>query len=187
VTNEYDVIVLDVMLPGPDGIAVCQRLRRDAALATPVIMLTARDRLEDKLAGFDAGADDYLVKPFDLPELVARVEALARRGHADAARYEIGDLVLDAQARQVTRAGRSITLSKSGFAILAVLMRESPRVVARRELERELWGDDPPDSDALRSHLYNLRRAVDRPFGGGMIRTLPGTGYCIRVQDAADS
>ncbi len=187
VANEYDVMVLDVMLPGPDGMEVCQRLRRDARLATPIIMLTARDQLEDKLAGFDAGADDYLVKPFDLPELVARVEALARRGHGGAARYQIGELALDAEAMRVTRAGQPVALSKSAFTILALLMRESPRVVSRRELERELWGDDPPDSDALRSHLYNLRRAVDRPFGTGMVRTVTGMGYCIRGAEDAEN
>ena len=185
-TEDYDVVVLDVMLPGPDGIAVCAKLRREAKLATPVIMLTARDRLEDKLAGFDAGADDYLVKPFDLPELVARVEALARRRQGLAARFEVGDLVLDADTLQVTRAGRPVTLSRSAFTILNVLVREHPRVVSRRQIERELWGDDPPDSDALRSHLYNLRRAVDKPFGAPMIHTVTGSGYCIRASgDAA--
>ena len=120
------------------------------------------------------GADDYLVKPFDLPELVARVEALARRRQGLAARFEIGDLVLDADTLQVTRAGRPVTLSRSAFTILNVLMREHPRVVSRRQIERELWGEDPPDSDALRSHLYNLRRAVDKPFGAPMIHTVTG-------------
>ena len=180
-TGDYDVVVLDIMLPGPDGIEVCARLRRDAKLATPIIMLTARDRLGDKLAGFEVGADDYLIKPFDLPELVARVEALARRRQGLATRFEVGDLTLDADTLQVTRAGRPVTLSKSAFTILAVLVREHPRVVSRRQIERELWGEDPPDSDALRSHLYNLRRAVDRPFGAPMIHTVTGSGYYIRA------
>ena len=179
-TGDYDVIVLDIMLPGPDGLEVCARLRRDARLGTPIIMLTARDRLEDKLAGFDAGADDYLVKPFDMPELVARVEALARRRKGLVSRFEIGDLVVDADARQVTRAGRAIALSRTAFTILHVLAREHPKVVSRRALERALWDDDPPDSDALRSHLYNLRRAVDRPFAEPLIHTVTGSGYCIR-------
>ncbi len=184
-TGDYDVVVLDVRLPGPDGIEVCARLRREAKRSTPIIMLTARDRLEDKLAGFDAGADDYLVKPFDLPELVARVEALARRRQGLAARFEIGDLVLDADTLQVTRAGRPVTLSRSAFTILAVLVREHPRVVSRRQIEHELWGEDPPDSDALRSHLYNLRQAVDKPFGTPMIQTVTGSGYCIRASGEA--
>ena len=184
-TADYDVLVLDVMLPGPDGVSVCARLRREAKLATPIIMLTARDRLEDKLAGFEAGADDYLVKPFDLPELVARVEALARRRQGLDASFEIGDLVLDADTRQVTRAGRPVTLSRSAFTILNVLVREHPRVVSRRQIERELWGEDPPDSDALRSHLYILRRAVDKPFGAPMIHTVTGSGYCIRAPGEA--
>lgn len=184
VTNDYDVIVLDIMLPGPDGLEVCERLRRDAKLGTPIIMLTARDRLEDKLAGFETGADDYLVKPFDMPELVARVEALARRDRGLATRFEIGDLVVDLDSRQVRRAGQAISLSRTAFTILGVLAREHPKVVSRRELEHELWGDSPPDSDALRSHLYNLRRAVDRPFAQPMIHTLSGAGYCIRERSS---
>ncbi len=180
VTNDYDVIVLDIMLPGPDGLEVCERLRRDAKLGTPIIMLTARDRLEDKLAGFETGADDYLVKPFDMPELAARVEALARRDRGLASRFEVGDLVVDLDTRQVTRAGQAISLSRTAFTILSVLAREHPKVVARRELEHEVWGDSPPDSDALRSHLYNLRRAVDRPFAQPIIQTVSGAGYRIR-------
>ena len=179
-TGDYDVIVLDILLPGPDGLEVCRRLRQDARLGTPIIMLTAREMLEDKLAGFDAGADDYLVKPFDMPELVARVEALARRSRGLVSRFEIGDLVVDADARQVTRAGRPVALSRTAFTILYVLARAHPKVVSRRELERVLWDDDPPDSDALRSHLYNLRRAVDRPFAAPLIHTVTGSGYCIR-------
>ena len=179
-TNDYDVIVLDIMLPGPDGLEVCARLRRDAKLSTPIIMLTARDRLEDKLTGFETGADDYLVKPFDMPELVARVEALARRDRGLASRFEIGDLVVDVDTRQVTRAEKTIGLSRTAFTILSVLAREHPKVVSRRELEHELWGDSPPDSDALRSHLYILRRAVDRPFSYAMVHTVSGAGYCIR-------
>ena len=183
VTGDYDVVVLDVMLPGMDGFAVCRRLRADARLTTPIIMLTARDRLDDKLTGFDAGADDYLVKPFDMPELVARIEALARRAKGIASRYEAGDLVLDADTAEVTRAGIPVTLSRTGFRLLELLMREHPRVVSRREIERELWGDEPPDSDALRSHLYNLRQAVDRPFGHDIVTTVPGRGYCLRFPD----
>ncbi|MEJ2088788.1 MAG: response regulator transcription factor [Gammaproteobacteria bacterium] len=180
VTESFDVIVLDIMLPGLDGIEVCRRLRADAKLATPIIMLTARDQLEDKLKGFDVGADDYLVKPFDMPELVARIEALVRRGRGMDSTYEVGDLKLDADSLQITRAGTPITLSKTVFEILRILMREYPKVVKRADLERELWGDDPPDSDALRSHLYNLRQAVDRPFDTPMIETITGQGYRLK-------
>lgn len=176
-TEHFDVIVLDVMLPGVDGIEVCRKLRSEARLATPIIMLTARDQLDDKLKGFDVGADDYLVKPFDMPELVARIEALVRRARGVESRYVVGDLTLDVATLEVARAGTPITLSRTLFEILKVLMREHPRVVTRQELERALWGEDPPDSDALRSHLYNLRQAVDRPFDHPLIETIPGRGY----------
>lgn len=180
VTESFDVIVLDIMLPGLDGLEVCKRLRNDAKLSTPIIMLTARDQLQDKLTGFDVGADDYLVKPFDMPELVARIEALIRRGKGLDSKYQIGELSLDVETLEVTRSGTPVNLSKTVFEILKVLMREHPRVVSRSDLERELWGEDPPDSDALRSHLYNLRQAVDKPFESSMIETITGQGYRIR-------
>ncbi|MEJ2133106.1 MAG: response regulator transcription factor, partial [Gammaproteobacteria bacterium] len=180
VTESYDAIVLDIMLPGLDGLEVCRRLRADAQLTTPIIMLTARDQLDDKLKGFDVGADDYLVKPFDMPELEARVEAIIRRSKGLAKRYQIGELSLDAETFEVRRGDTAIQLSKTLFEILKILMRESPRVVSRNTLERELWGDDLPDSDALRSHLYNLRRLVDRPFDSAYIQTLAGQGYRLK-------
>jgi DNA-binding response OmpR family regulator len=184
-TQPFDAIVLDLMLPGVDGITVCKRLRKDAQLTTPILMLTARDQLDDKLAGFDVGADDYLVKPFDLPELVARIEALMRRGRGLTSTYSAGDLTIDLDTMQVHRAGVEIKLSRTLFDILRILLRESPKVVPREIIERELWGDDLPDSDTLRSHLYNLRRAVDKPFDFPMIETLAGRGYRIRTRDAA--
>ena len=179
-TETYDVFVLDVMLPGVDGLEVCRRVREDARLATPIIMLTARDRLDDKLGGFAAGADDYLVKPFAMPELAARIEALTRRGRGPTGRFEVGDVLLDADTFEVTRQGVRIELPKTCFVVLKTLMREHPRVVPRRVLEREVWDDEPPDSDALRSHLYNLRQALDRPFEVPVVTTIPGRGYCLR-------
>lgn len=184
VTESFDAIVLDVMLPGVDGLEVCRRLREDAGLTTPIIMLTARDQLEDKLAGFERGSDDYLVKPFDMPELVARIESLIRRNEGIEQRLEVGDLVLDIKTLEVTRGGEQLHLSKTLFEILKILMRESPNVVTRETLERDIWGDDLPDSDTLRSHMYNLRRIVDRPFDTAMIGTRPGLGYTLR--QAAD-
>jgi DNA-binding response OmpR family regulator len=185
VTRPFDAIVLDIMLPGLDGFEVCQRLRRDARLTTPILVLTARDRLDDKLRGFDSGADDYLVKPFDLPELVARIEALLRRRRGLASVYTVGDLTLDLETHEVRRGGLEIRLSRTLFEMLRILMRESPKIVPRETLERELWGDDLPDSDTLRSHLYNLRRAVDKPFDTPLIETLAGRGYRIRAGVAA--
>ena len=180
VTERFDAIVLDIMLPGLNGIEVCQRLRKEAQLTTPIIMLTARDQLDDKLKGFDVGADDYLVKPFDLPELVARIDALIRRDRGVAKTYQVGELSMNLDTMEVHRGDSEIKLSRTLFDILKILLRESPNVVPRSTLERELWGDDLPDSDTLRSHLYNLRRAVDRPFPKPLIETLAGRGYRVR-------
>jgi len=181
VSNRYDVIVLDVMLPGLDGISLCRKLREQARRTTPVLMLTARDTLDDKIAGLDAGADDYLVKPFEVRELEARVRALLRRQRGALARevYTVGDLVLDTATLQVTRAGQSLTLTPIGLKMLTVLMRASPGVVSRQQLEREVWGDLLPDSDTLRSHLYNLRKVIDKPFDRPLLHTLASTGYRI--------
>lgn len=180
VTNDYDVLVLDIMMPGIDGYEVCRRLRNDANSTVPVIMLTARDELDDKLTGFDAGADDYLIKPFDMPELEARIEALIRRSRGIDAQLVVGPLTMDTQTMEVWRDGQAINLSKTLFEILKILMRESPKVVPRSRLEQELWGDDLPDSDTLRSHMYNLRRAIDKPFDEEVMHTLTGRGYCIK-------
>src|SRR5262245_1234042 len=145
VTQPFSAIVLDIKLPGLDGVEVCRRLRKDARLATPIIMLTARDRLPDKLAGFDAGADDYLVKPFDLPELEARLRSLIRRREGDSFQREfvVADLTLNVDTREVRRSGKRVRLSPKQFDILLLLMRVSPRVVNRETIERDVWGDEP--------------------------------------------
>ena len=178
-TNSYDAIVLDIGLPGLNGLEVCRKIRLEQHSATPIIMLTARDQLDDKLAGFDVGADDYLVKPFAMPELEARLLAIIRRRRSGAFQehYEIGDLILDAATFTVTRAGRTIRLSGKQFDLLHLLMRESPKLVTREAVERSLWGDEVPDSDALRSHFYNLRKLVDRDFDYELIETIPGKGF----------
>lgn len=180
--NMFDCIVLDLMLPGIDGLAVCRRLRNDHGIDTPVLMLTARDRIEDKLTGFDHGADDYLVKPFVIEELKARVNALVsrKRGETASTRIIAGDLMVDTRTREVTRRGRPLDLSPTGFRILRILLREAPAVVSRETIEHELWGEDAPDSDALRSHVYILRKALDKPFepdDATMIRTVKGVGF----------
>ena len=183
VTNSYDVIVLDLMLPGMDGLDVCRKLRGEAKKATPVLMLTARDTLEDKLVGLDAGADDYLVKPFEPRELEARIRALIRRERRQVSNevYRVGDLSLDTATLRVVRNGEELQVSPIGLKLLAILMRESPRVVSRYDIEREIWGDTLPDSDTLRSHLYNLRRAVDKPYERPLLHTIHSAGY--RVAD----
>ena len=180
--HHYDLMLLDVMLPGEDGYSFCQYLRKDLALDLPVIFMTARDQLEDKLEGFDRGGDDYIVKPFALPELAARVSALIRRQRREvtANTLQVADLELDPARQEVRRDGQLLKLSPTAFRILRILMRESPKVVSREQLEHELWGDLVPDSDALRSHLYNLRKAVDKPFEHALLETLPGVGFSIR-------
>ena len=177
-TQEYDVIILDIMLPGMDGLTFCRKLREEGQKATPVLMLTARDTLSDKLEGFDAGADDYLVKPFELEELIARMQALVRRSvHGKKKSLRVGELEIDFGKMQVQRAGRAIELNRSCIKILTLLMQASPNVVSRKEIEQELWSDMPPGSDALRSHIYTLRQAIDKPYEHHLIQTVHGIGY----------
>jgi DNA-binding response OmpR family regulator len=185
--NAYDAIVLDLMLPRMDGIELCRKLRAESKKATPVLMLTARDTLGDKVTGLEAGADDYLVKPFAIQELEARVRALIRRDRrqVSAEVLRIADLVLDTASLRVSRAGNELQLSPIGLRLLTILMRESPRVVTRRDIEREIWGDGLPDSDTLRSHLYNLRKAIDRPFDKQLLHTVQTAGYRIADLEVA--
>lgn len=179
-TNPFDVIVLDLMIPRMDGLTFCQRLRADAEIETPVLMLTARDTLDDRLKGFDAGADDYLVKPFALQELHARIRALYKRSHRNADNLlTVGDLTLSRSTLQVHRAGRRVEINPAGMKLLRRLMEESPSVVDRDELETLLWADERPDGDALRSHMYKLRQAIDRPFDRPLIHTVHRIGYRI--------
>ena len=185
VTNPYDVIVLDIMMPGLDGLSVCRKLREEARIDTPLLMLTARDTLDDKITGLSAGADDYLVKPFEVRELEARISTLLRRHRRAVAReiYTVGDLTLDTGTLRVARGGQALTLTPIGLKLLTVLMRASPRVVTRQQLEREVWGDLLPDSDTLRSHLYSLRKAIDKPFEHPLLHTIAGAGYRLSDDD----
>lgn len=182
--NCYDVIVLDLMLPGMDGLEVCARLRSEGR-DTPVLMLTARDTMSDKLEGFGSGADDYLVKPFAMPELEARLMALVRRGRSQSVRTHlvVEDLSFELDRFRVERAGRRIDLAPIPLRILELLMRRSPSVVRREELERAVWGDSPPDSDALRAHMHALRSAVDRDASVHLVHTIRGIGYQLAAPD----
>ena len=178
-TQSYDVIVLDWMLPRMDGQEVLRCLREKQDSGVPVIMLTARDELPDKIAGFRAGADDYLTKPFALPELEVRIEALlARAGGRNRSRVlEVEDLRLDLSTLEASRGGQPLHLYPACRKLLETLMQASPAAVPRQRLEQVLWGDDPPDGDMLRSHVYELRRSVDGPFPVKLIHTLPRVGY----------
>jgi len=182
--NDYDIILLDLMLPEMDGLDVCRKLREEAKVGTPILMLTARDTLEDKVNGLDMGADDYLVKPFEILELEARINALMRRKGQIAQQevLSVGDLELDTGTLEVKRSGQQIYLSPIGLKILTILMKESPKVVSRNQLEHEIWGDILPDSDTLRSHMYNLRKQIDKPFEQALLQTIQSRGY--RIGDA---
>lgn len=186
-TNPYDLIVLDVMLPGMDGYTLCRRLRESEHLDTPIIMLTARDALDERLQGFRAGADDYLTKPFALSELAARIEAVLKRTCGGARReLVVGDLHYDLDTLAVSRAGSPVHTGPIGLRLLEILMRRSPAVVRREELEAALWGDTPPDSDSLRSHVHSLRQAIDKPFDTSLLHTVHGIGYRLVPLDHVD-
>jgi DNA-binding response OmpR family regulator len=177
-TETYDVIVLDIMMPGMDGLEFCSQYRELASNPARIIMLTARDTLEDILEGFSRGADDYLVKPFLLPELLARIRALFRRDRLISQPVlRVGDLSLNRQTLEVRRQDQNIDLNPSCLKLLARLMEASPFVVRRYELEHVLWGDTPPNSDVLRAQLYKLRNAVDKPFNRPLIHTVHRIGY----------
>lgn len=188
VSQSYDALILDWMLPRMEGPEVLRRLRADHGSEVPVIMLTARDELPDKIAGFRAGADDYLTKPFALPELEVRLEALMLRANGRNPRkvLEVADLTLDLATLEAQRDGKPLHLYPACRKLLEVLMRASPGAVTRQQLEFALWGDELPDGDLLRSHVYELRRSVDGPFQQKLIHTLPRVGYRLGVP-AADS
>lgn len=185
--NRYDALVLDIGLPGLDGLAICKRLREDARSPVPILMLTARDAERDILAGFEVGTDDYLAKPFSLPELLARVTALARRAsgvHAEPV-LQVADLTLDTRTLVVRRAGRRLELTPASLRLLQGLMAASPRVLSRQDVERIVWGDDPPESEAaLRAHVHALRHAVDRDYAVKLLKTVHGIGYRLVEDDA---
>ncbi|MBK8068657.1 MAG: response regulator transcription factor [Rhodanobacteraceae bacterium] len=186
VVNDYECIVLDLMLPGMDGLEVCRKLRQEARKHTPVLMLTARDALPQKLAGFETGADDYMVKPFALQELEARIQVLVRRSKPQQARVlQVADLSYNLDTLVVGRQGKNIQLNPIALKILQCLMEASPSVVTRQELEMRVWGEELPDSDSLRVHIHTLRAAIDKPFDKPLIQTRHGIGYRLVDPEAA--
>lgn len=186
--HSYDVIVLDVMMPGMNGLEMCRKLRAELLNNTPVLMLTARDTLQDKLTGFDSGADDYLVKPFSLAELDVRLNALVRRARHNSVAsttLRVGDLSFNTATYRAARGGRTLTLTKTGFILLRCLMQGAPHVVTREELEFQIWGENPPDSDSLRTHIHALRQTLDKSEPYAMLRTVPGIGFQLVTPDDA--
>lgn len=183
IENPFDAIILDINMPRMDGFEVCRQLRNEYQLETPVLMLTARDSLADKTTGFELGAWDYLVKPFELKELVMRIDALRLRVTPNRSRtLSVGELTLNMTSWQATRAGKPLELHRASLQILEMLMRASPNAVSRQDLEFLLWGDEPPESDPLRSHMYELRRELDRSFDHKMLKTLRGVGFALRAE-----
>ncbi|KIX15152.1 XRE family transcriptional regulator [Dethiosulfatarculus sandiegensis] len=177
--QNYQVLLLDVMLPRMDGLTLCSRLRKQG-VDLPVLMLTARDTLDDKLAGFRAGTDDYLVKPFAMAELVARIKVLAQRRSGQARKLKVGELVMDLDQRQAHRGKRLLKLTPTCWDLLETMMRRSPEVVSRRDLEQALWGADLPESNTLKVHMHKLRQQVDDKDSAAMIHTVTGHGFMLK-------
>ncbi|HLY96515.1 MAG: response regulator transcription factor [Sideroxydans sp.] len=187
--NQYDAIVLDLMLPGMDGITLCRKLREEGGKDTPILMITARDSLDDKIVGLEAGADDYLVKPAELREIELRLRVLLRRSGEQTIvqkKLTVEDLNLDTLTCSVRRGDKTIDLPPIPYKILKILMMRSPQVVNRDEIEHAVWGEGRPDSDSLRAHVHLLRDLIDRPFERKLLRTLRGFGYQLVSPDVPD-
>ncbi|MDD1012088.1 response regulator transcription factor [Pseudomonas rubra] len=182
--QRYDAIVMDVTMPGLDGLRACKALRKRQD-QTPILFLTARDTLADKLDGYEAGADDYLIKPFEPQELVCRLHALLRRGKlpSNAEQQQCGELLIDLKRHKVYRQGIAIELQDVPIRLLSLLAEAAPDAVSRKKLEHALWPDELPESDPLRSHIYRLRQALDRPFERELIKTVHGKGYRLAIPD----
>ena len=184
--NQYDVVIMDVMMPRMDGMTLCSKIR-EQDINVPCMMLTARDTLEDKLEGFSKGADDYLVKPFELKELSARIKVLHKRHSNQAPILQVADLKLNTTTRQAQRGKQALTLGPLEWKLLESLMRKSPRVIARSKLESILWPDEEPSKDALKMQVYRLRQIVDGEIDGKrqlkLIHTVRGAGISIRQEE----
>ena len=182
--NDYDAVILDVMIPGRDGFQLCRELRA-AGIAVPVIMLTARDTVQDRITGLDSGADDYLTKPFAVTELLARLRALLRRGRVvRPATISVADLVLDTGAQRATRKGKPLALTTKEYALLEYLAREAGRVVSRAEIAEHVWDENfDPLTNLIDVHINRLRRKVDNGFSKKLIHTRRGAGYMLAAPD----
>lgn len=181
-TGDWDAIILDIMLPGLDGMEICQQLRK-LGHTTPILMLTARDSDQDTIAGFDIGADDYLIKPFNLEILEARLRSLLRRkqGQGFSQQQSFGEINIDLANHTAYRNNQALKLTPVGFKILTVLVQAGDKITSRSELERQIWPDDLPDNDVLRKHLYQLRIQLDKPFDYPVLETIPKVGYRLKA------
>lgn len=185
-TQPFDLIILDVLLPGRNGFEILATMR-ERGLATPVLLLTAKDAVEDRVQGLDTGADDYLVKPFAFPELLARIRALLRRGQTETpAKLKLSDLELDIAARSVIRAGQPLELTAREFDLLEYLLIHQGRVVSREMLARDIWketGRHTPIDNVIDVHVARLRRKVDERFDRKLVHTVRGVGFVLREED----
>ena len=179
--NHYDVIVMDVMMPKMDGVMAVKTLRSELLCQTPTLFLTAKDTLEDKMAAFKAGGDDYLLKPFAMEELYLRLQALSVRGpRIDTGKLTFADIEYDTKTETVTRGGQPIKLSRIQLKILKVLLQNASSIVSRQHIITAIWGDEFPNSDSLRSHIYGLRTSLDRGFDHSRLETIHGQGYRLK-------
>ncbi|WP_439884726.1 response regulator transcription factor [Pseudomonas syringae] len=176
-TQTFDAILLDIMLPGIDGNQICRSLRQYSKIDVAILMLSARDELEDRLLGFSVGTDDYITKPFALSEVLARVEAVVARRQKNNRVMVVADLEFDLDTWEVSRRGKPLKLNPTSMKLLEVLMRKSPHVVKRTELEDVVWGRDAPNSDSLRSNIHILRRTLHSGFDAPLLHTAHGLGY----------
>ena len=176
----FDVIILDINLPDINGFELCKRLRNEYQNTTPIIMLTALSSLEDKLSGFSSGAEDYLVKPFEMAELLARMNVLVDRKKPTQRRLQVGELTYDLDTQEVSRLNTVIELNASSKKILELLMKKSPHVVSKKDLEYALWGEDSPEHDVLKIHIHTLRQKIDKPFSAEYLQTIRGSGYVLK-------
>ncbi|MFM2623206.1 response regulator transcription factor [Vibrio owensii] len=180
--NSYDAMILDLNLPKMNGLEVCEKLR-SSGIDVPVLMLTARDTLDDKLAGFSKGADDYLVKPFAMEELIVRAQALSRRRSGQISYLKVEGVELNPQEQTVSRDGMELKLTPIASTLLNTLMRESPNTVSREKLMRSVWGDELPDSNSLKVHIHNLRKAIDSSAENKLIHTIVGRGFAFKREE----
>jgi DNA-binding response OmpR family regulator len=181
-SETYDVVVLDITLPGMDGFSLCEKMRDSNRIDAPVIMLTARDREQDKLKGFSVGADDYMIKPFSLPELEARLVALIRRANQGVVGHKelvVADLVYNPETMNFKRGNVNLVLMPVPRKILVMLMQKANRVVTRQEIEQEIWHDNSPDSEVLRSHIYAIRQEINKDSSINLLHTIRGVGYLL--------
>ncbi len=180
----YDLVILDLNLPGMDGLEICKQLREKSSRHIPILLLTARDSIDDKVTGFGVGADDYLTKPFVLQELEVRCLALSRRHLLQTNNtLVLGPLSIDRKSKQVKRDEQVLDLHAMGVRIVTILAEAYPQVVSRSELTQKLWGDEPTESDAMRSHIYQLRNILDKPFDKPLLKTVHGVGFVLDINN----